>query len=73
MKVGLLPRELKEKCVAINNSSLLGTAKFAYEINNLNSYVKNAEYVDLSTNLEFSKLFIKNMKFGGEDNEKNEV
>lgn len=73
VKVGLLPKELKEKCVAINNSSLLGTAKFAYERNNLNSYVENAEYVDLSTNLGFSDLFIKNMKFGGEDNEKNEV
>ena len=73
VKVGLLPKELKEKCVAINNSSLLGTAKFAYEKNNLNSYVENAEYVDLSTNLGFSDLFIKNMKFGGEDNEKNEV
>ena len=73
VKVGLLPKELKEKCVAINNSSLLGTVKFAYERNNLNSYVENAEYVDLSTNLEFSKLFINNMKFGGEDNEKNEV
>ncbi len=63
VKVGLLPKELKEKCVAINNSSLLGTVKFAYEKNNLNSYVKNAEYVDLSTNLEFSDLFISNMKF----------
>lgn len=73
VKVGLLPKELKEKCVAINNSSLLGTAKFAYEKNNLNSYVENAEYVDLSTNLEFSKLFINNMKFNGKDNEKNEV
>lgn len=63
VKVGLLPRELKEKCVAINNSSLLGTAKFAHEKNNLNSYVRNAEYVDLSTNSEFSDLFISNMKF----------
>ncbi len=73
VKVGLLPKELKDKCVAINNSSLLGTVKFAYEKNNLNSYVKNAEYVDLSTDSDFSELFIKNMKFGGEDNVKNEV
>ena len=73
VKVGLLPKELKEKCVAINNSSLLGTVKFAYEKNNLNSYVENAEYVDLSTNLDFSDLFMKNMKFSGEDNVKNEV
>ncbi len=69
VKVGLLPRELKEKCVAINNSSLLGTVKFACEKNNLNSYVRNAEYVDLSTDSGFSELFMKNMMFGGECNE----
>jgi uncharacterized 2Fe-2S/4Fe-4S cluster protein (DUF4445 family) len=63
VKVGLLPQELREKCVAINNSSLLGTVKFAHEKNDLNAYVKNAKYVDLSTNSEFSDLFIGNMKF----------
>jgi protein subunit release factor A len=63
VKVGLLPQELREKCVAINNSSLLGTVKFAHEKNDLNAYVKNAKYVDLSTNSEFSDLFISNMKF----------
>ncbi len=63
VKVGLLPKELKDKCVAINNSSLLGTVKFAHEKNNLKSYVEKAKYVDLSTNLDFSDLFISNMKF----------
>lgn len=69
VKVGLLPRRLKEKCIAINNSSLLGTVKFAYEKNNLNSYVENTEYVDLSTNLDFSEQFMKNMLFGGGSDE----
>ncbi len=62
VKVGMFPRELKGKCVAINNSSLLGTVKFACEKNNLNIYVKEAKYVDLSTNSMFSELFIENMK-----------
>ncbi|MBO5333936.1 MAG: DUF4445 domain-containing protein [Clostridia bacterium] len=69
VKVGLLPRRLKEKCIAINNSSLLGTVKFAYEKNNLNSYVENTEYVDLSTNLDFSEQFMKSMLFGSESDE----
>lgn len=63
VKVGLLPQELREKCVAINNSSLLGTVKFAHEKNDLNAYVKNARYVDLSRSSDFSELFISNMKF----------
>ncbi len=63
VKVGLLPNELKEKCVAINNSSLLGTVKFACENNAVNTYTDKAEYIDLSTNPMFSELFIENMKF----------
>ena len=67
VKVGLLPKELKEKCVPINNSSLLGNVKFAYEKNDLNHYVKNAEYVDLSTDSSFSELFVENMIFSNKD------
>ena len=63
VKVALLPRNLKEKCVAINNSSLLGTVKFAYEKNDLDAYVKMAKYVDLSRDSRFSELFVENMKF----------
>lgn len=66
VKVGLLPKELKDKCVAINNSSLLGTVKYAHEKNNLNPYVDKSKYVDLSTNSIFSELFVENMIFGSE-------
>jgi uncharacterized 2Fe-2S/4Fe-4S cluster protein (DUF4445 family) len=62
VKVGLIPKKLEEKCVPINNSSLLGTARFACEKNNLAYYVKTAEYVDLSTNSMFLELFMENMK-----------
>ena len=69
VKVGLLPHKLREKCVPINNSSLLGNVKFAYEKNDLNFYVKMAKYVDLSRDSAFSELFVENMKFGGEESE----
>lgn len=60
---GLLPRELKEKCVAVNNSSLLGTVKYASEKNELSLFTENAVYVDLAASTDFSELFIKNMIF----------
>ncbi len=63
VKTGLLPRELKEKTEPINNSSLLGTVKYSIEENELSKYIKNAQYIDLATNPEFSSLFIENMEF----------
>lgn len=63
VKTGLLPKELKEKAVPINNSSLLGTVKFGCEKNNLQTYLENARYIDLSMNTDFSELFINNMEF----------
>lgn len=63
VKTGLLPVELSEKCVPINNSSLLGTVRFACEKNSLSEYVSNAEYIDLSCDPMFSELFIDNMEF----------
>ncbi len=63
VKSGLIPKELKEKCVAINNSSLLGTVKFATEKNDLSCFIKKAEYVDLSSDKYFSDLFIENLSW----------
>ncbi len=63
VKTGLLPKELKEKIIVLNNSSLLGTVKYAFEQNDLSVYTKNAEYIDLSMNEYFSELFIENMEF----------
>ena len=60
---GLLPKELKEKCEAIKNSSLLGTVKYACEQDDLDSFIKGAKYVDLSANPTFSDLFVENMMF----------
>lgn len=63
VKTGLLPEKLKDKCKAVNNSSLLGTVKYACEENDLSVYIENSAYVDLSSNPLFSDLFIENMMF----------
>lgn len=63
VKTGLLPRELKDKVIVLNNSSLLGTVKYACKKNDLSVYLKNAEYIDLSANEYFSDLFINNLDF----------
>ena len=63
VKTGLLPRELKDKIIVLNNSSLLGTVKYACEQNDLSVYLKNERHIDLSTNEFFSQMFIENMEF----------
>jgi hypothetical protein len=59
---GLIPFELKDKYESLNNSSLLGTVKYALGKNDL-SRIENAEYEDMSQSPLFSDLFIKNMEF----------
>ena len=61
VKTGLLPFEFINKCITINNSSLLGGIRYAVEKNNLSVITDNSEYIDLSLNKDFSDLFIKNM------------
>ena len=63
VKTTLLPRELKNKVIVLNNSSLLGTIKYACEKNDLSFYLNNVEYIDLSTNSQFMELFVENMEF----------
>jgi hypothetical protein len=47
----------------LNNSSLLGTVRYACEGGTLESFVKKAECADLSASELFSKEFLKNMNF----------
>ena len=63
VKTGLLQNELKDKVTFLNNSSLLGTVKYACEKNDLSAYLNNAKYIDLSMRPYFSDLFIENMEF----------
>ncbi|MBE6536862.1 MAG: DUF4445 domain-containing protein [Ruminococcaceae bacterium] len=61
---GLLPKELREKTVAVNNSSLLGTVKYACGDGDVSVIRDKIRYVDLSTDSYFSELFVENMIFG---------
>ena len=63
VKTGLIPKDLENKCKAINNSSLLGTVGYACGTDKTASILKNSEYVDLSSINDFSQLFIENMMF----------
>ena len=63
VRTGLLPGELRDRCVAVNNSSLLGTVKYACERNDLSVYLVRMQYVDLAADPVFSDLFIQNMTF----------
>lgn len=57
---GLLPKEAEDRCIPVNNSSLMGTVKYIYEKKDLN---KQGSHTDLSSSALFSDLFIKNMSF----------
>lgn len=63
VRSGLFPNELKNKFIPLNNSSLLGTAKYAAENNELEYIIKNAVAVELAESPCFSELFIENMMF----------
>lgn len=63
VRTGLFPAQLRPKCVAINNSSLLGTVKYACENGDLSLWTRTAKYVDLSSDPVFSELFVENMLF----------
>ena len=61
--IGLLPAELADRFVAVNNSSLLGTVKHACECNSLNGITAHSEYIDLGADSRFADLFFENMSF----------
>ena len=63
--LGLIPRELADRVVPVNNSSLLGTVKFACEKNDLASIAYAARFIDLGADNAFSELFFENMSFEG--------
>ncbi len=61
--LGLLPKELADRFLPVNNSSLLGTVRFACEGNDLAQIAKKAEFIDLGADSLFSELFFENMAF----------
>lgn len=63
VKSGIIPKDFENKCIPINNSSLLGSIGFACGENRIDSFLNHSEYIDLSSTAEFSDLFIENMIF----------
>ena len=63
IKTGLFPVEFENKIIAINNSSLLGTIKYAIDGGNLERFITNLNYIDISTKEYFNDLYIENMIF----------
>ena len=64
VRTGLLPQTLRDKCVCIGNSSLLGTVKYACAQTDLSAFSACMQYVDLTTDPAFTDLFVENMSFG---------
>ncbi len=60
---GLIPCELKNACVSLGNSSLLGAIKSVFEGSELSEITDKAEYVELSGEAVFSEMFIDSMGF----------
>ena len=60
---GLLPKELMHKTVALNNSSLQGTVKYACDGGDVDRFSDMIKYVDLSSSPYFSELFMENKMF----------
>ncbi len=65
--IGLIPEELAAKLCGIDNSSLLGTIKYAVSGGSLGFDVTAAKYVDLSADASFSALFMDYMSFGEDE------
>lgn len=63
VRIGLLPAQLQSRCAVVNNSSLLGTVKFACQQEKLPEFLRCANYIDLSSDPVFSDLFVENMMF----------
>ncbi len=60
---GLLPPALRNRCVPVNNSSLLGTVKALCADADLSGLAEGMRYIDLSADAVFSDLFIGYMSF----------
>ncbi|SDK91903.1 Uncharacterized 2Fe-2 and 4Fe-4S clusters-containing protein, contains DUF4445 domain [Natronincola ferrireducens] len=66
MKIGLLPREFKDKIKFVGNTSLGGAVKYLLDRNcgkDLEAIMKAAKPINLSTDPQFNHLFMENMLF----------
>lgn len=63
VRTGLLPAELADRVVVLNNSSLQGTIRYACEGGDLKRIADTVRYVDLAASPYFADLFMEQMMF----------
>ena len=63
VRTGLLSAQLQTKSIALGNSSLLGTVRYACEQTDLAPPLARLQSVDLAADPLFSDLFMKNLSF----------
>ena len=66
VQIGLLPKELKERVVAIGNSSLAGAIQYAINPDfsvSLDKVILMAEEIHIANQEDFQELYIKHMNF----------
>jgi uncharacterized 2Fe-2S/4Fe-4S cluster protein (DUF4445 family) len=66
--LGIIPRELTDRVVAVGNSSLGGAARVLLNrasLDEATAVAKRAEEINLSAHPRFNDLFMANMMFGG--------
>ncbi len=63
VRTGLLPAALADRCTAVGNSALLGTARYAHDRTDLSGYIRRATYIDLSSDPVFTEAFMEGMMF----------
>ncbi len=63
VRTGLLPAELADRVVVLNNSSLQGTIRYACEGGDLERITDTVRYVDLAASPYFADLFMEKMMF----------
>lgn len=63
VRIGLIPRELENKCRSMGNTALKGAVSYALGHESHGELIESMTYTDLSANADFSRLFIDNMMF----------
>jgi uncharacterized 2Fe-2S/4Fe-4S cluster protein (DUF4445 family) len=65
-KTGMIPKQLKDKCVPLGNSALCGASMILLDkkyINEAKNIIRNASTLDLMSDSYFTKKYIDNMGF----------
>ena len=66
VKIGLINKKLKSKCIAAGNSSGMGSIKSLLSdkvLNSLSDFAQSVNYIELSFDEDFNDLFVNNMIF----------